>query len=867
LEPGQRLAHYEIVAPLGAGGMGEVYRARDDKLGREVALKILPVEMSGDPERNARFEREARSLASLQHPHIASVYGFEQEGATRFLVMELVEGEDLSQRLARGPIPLDEAIEYALQITNGLEAAHAQGIIHRDLKPANIKLTADGQIKILDFGLARVYTGDPEGESDPGTSPTLTAAMTMPGVILGTAAYMSPEQARGKTIDRRADLWAFGVVFFEMLTGKQLFAGETVSDTLAAVLRLDPDWASLPPKTPANVHRLLRRCLARKQKERLRDAGDAHLELMAKEAEPVAGSSAKRNPLWPAALVILAVSILVATGSLSTKEAPVDLRQPTHLTLSLPDGIQVASRDRLPLGAPQPCLAISPDGRLIVAVVERDETTWLYRRFLDQPTGDIVADSKGAYCPRISPDGETISFLSGSSLMRMAATGDRATKLVDLPNSFGHDWINNDEIVINRSEASKLLRLDAERGTYTTYEKPTNTDQYFWPRRMPGTGAILTNSKSHVAKSEETDVDEISVMDLESGQLTLLGVGGSQPQLLADGPLFVVRDGVLAAAPYDHDNPGASVHSVPVLEEMLVEGWIGQFAISDEGTVAYVPGKWLFGSELVWDDGRGAIESLGFPLLGYGDFELSPDGSMLAITTGGGKDRHSWIYDLDRGSRRLLTTGGNGSSAIWSPDGQRLAYRKSMGDSNAIVVQSLGSNEATVIVKSSHGWTTPMRGTRKPDCSATWAGIFSWLIRKTPPNRGRCLKATLRSGARTSHRMVAGWLTRRTNRAAMKFMSKPSTATVLGQSPWTGAKNRSSRLTARPSTIASATAFSPHRSWKLRPTAPGFGPASRRSSWKAPTPMCPGFPMMWGLTDACWFCAATAAPSDPPTSM
>ena len=708
MRPGDQLAHYEIIAPLGVGGMGEVYRARDTKLGREVAVKILPVEMSGNPERIARFDREARTLASLQHPHIASIYGFEHEGDTRFLVMELAEGEDLSERIKRGRVPLDEAIEIAQQLAEGLEAAHAQGIVHRDLKPANIKLGSDGQVKILDFGLARAFSGDPLGDSDPGMSPTLTAAMTQPGVILGTAAYMSPEQARGATADQRADLWAFGVILFEMLTGRQLFAGATVSDTLAAVLRKEPEWDELPTGTPPNVRRLLRRCLSRKRRDRLRDAGDALLEL--REEETASGATVPapvpRRALWPAAIVIAAALVLVAAW-VFRGDAPVEAQpRPTHLTLTLPEGVQVASRDKLLLGAPQPCVAVSDDGRLIVVIVEKDDQTWLYRRFLDETTGEIVAGTEGAYCPRISPDGQWISYLSGYTLMRLAAHGDRATRVIELTNSFGHDWLNDHEIVVNRSEAHEFLRVDAERGTVTELPGENARDDFFWPRRVPGTDLVLVNSASHVAKSEETDVDQISLYDLTAHRLTPLATGGTQPRLLPDGTLLTVRDGGLVAGPFKLEDPGTSVRLTTVLDDMLIEGWIGQFDVSLDGTLVYVPGSWLFGTELVWDDGQGNIEPLGFPVLGHGDFELSPDGTMLAVTLGGGGDSQAWIYDLERGGRRLLSTEGFGASPIWSPDGQRLAYSAADGDSFALVIRELGASAATTLIRGSNNWMT-----------------------------------------------------------------------------------------------------------------------------------------------------------------
>jgi len=701
MEPETNLGPYRILSPLGAGGMGEVYRAHDPKLDREVAIKILPADMSADPERIARFQREARSLATLQHPNIASVYGFEEDDNRRFLVMELVEGQDLSERIKAGPIPIDEVVAFSKQLLDGLAAAHEQGIIHRDLKPANIKITPEGDLKILDFGLARAYTGDPDSDTDILSSPTITAAMTQAGVILGTAAYMSPEQARGEAVDQRADLWAFGVILFEMLTGNQYFAGDTISDTLAAVLRAELDWDLLPDNTPANVRRVLRRCLTRNPKDRLRSAADARLELVDDEPLETSAPVARRSPALPVAIGLLAAAVLAAAWIFKPTAQIDEERLPTHLSLALPDGLQVASRDMLPLGAPQPCLAISDDGRLIVAVVERDGATRLYRRFLDDPVGELLEDTRGGYHPQVSPDGEHISFMKGNALMRMSSRGDRATSLIELPNSFGHCWINNDEIVVNRSEAQELLRVDAARGTVAPYARKTDLDEYFWPRRVSGINSILFNSDSHVAKSEEAEVDEISLMDLDTEERIVLGIGGSMPRFLPGGPLLLVRDGILMAAPFDLGNPRETVRPVPALEGLLVEGWIGQYAVSENGTMIYVPGEWLLGAELVWDDGRGDIEPLAFPLLSYGDFELSPNGKSLAITIGDGTGAQVWVYDLERGARRLLSTEKGAWTGIWSPDGESVAYGGLAGDAFGIYLETVGSNSpATLLYRS-----------------------------------------------------------------------------------------------------------------------------------------------------------------------
>ncbi|MBW2668175.1 MAG: serine/threonine-protein kinase, partial [Deltaproteobacteria bacterium] len=604
-------------------------------------------------------------------------------------------------RLARGHIPADEAIALAVQPTDGPAAAHEQGIIHRDLKPANIKITPGGELKILDFGLARAYAGDLASDDDIADSPTITAAMTQAGVILGTAAYMSPEQARGEAVDQRADLWAFGVVLLEMLIGRQFFAGETVSDTLAAVLRAELDWDLLPEDTPPNVRRVLRRCLTRKPTERLCSAADARLELLDDEQPHTSAPKQKRSPVMPVAIALLAVAVLAAAWIFKPTTQSNEERLPTPLSLALPDGLQVASRDKLPLGAPQPCVAISDDGRLIVVVVERDHTTWLYRRFLDEAEGELLEDTRDGYHPQISPDGSWISFMKGNALMRMDARGDRATSLIELPNSFGHCWVNDNEIIINRAEAHELVRVDAERGTATPIETLTAEDEYYWPSRVPGLDAILINGEHQGAKGVESDRSLVSFLDLATAERTTLGIGGNMPRLLPGGLLLLIRDGLLMAAPFDIGHLGEPVRPVKALEGFLVEDWIGQYAVSQNGTMVYVPGERLLGNELVWDDGRGNVDPLDFPLHSYGEFELSPDGKHLAITVGGGTNKKVWIFDLERGARRLLTTDGSGYRATWAPDGERIVYVSSAGDTWSLYLRTVGSSvPATLLYES-----------------------------------------------------------------------------------------------------------------------------------------------------------------------
>jgi len=698
MELGSKLGSYVVVSVIGEGGMGQVYKAHDPRLDRHVAVKILPEDVSNDPERIARFQREAKALATLQHPNIASIYGFEEDDDQRFLVMELVDGQDLSERLEHGPIPHDEAQSLALQLLDGLAAAHDRGIVHRDLKPANIKLTQSGELKILDFGLARAYAGDSEAQTDLLSSPTITAAMTQAGVILGTAAYMSPEQARGEAVDQRADIWAIGVILLEMLSGRRIFAGNTVSDTLAAVLRADIDLDELPRETPANLRRVLRRCLARDPKERLRSAADARLELLDDET-PAEAAKTRRSLALPVTLAAIAAVTLIALAGIigpfakSPGEDP-----PTHLSFALPEGAQFASREMMPLGSPQPCLAISDDGRLIVVAIERDGATWLYRRFIDQPEGEIVENTRGGYDPQVSPDGKWISFMQGDALMKIGVRGSRATRLAELPNAFGHTWVSNEEIIVASAEGKELVRVDTEGGDAVPIEREGRWHQFFWPNRVPGHRVILYSSLKDAGTEGEALRAQISLMDLETNRRTALGIGGNMPRMPHGGPLLLVRDGQLMAAPFDPENQTAEVRPTVALEDVLVETWVGHFAVADNGTLVYAPGSWLLGNELVWDDGRGGVEPLDFPLTRYGDYELSPDGRRLAISVGSFAESRIWIYDLERGSRRLLTTDEHGVILTWSPDGERVAYASMSGEAWQLRVRTVGSTAPPTVL-------------------------------------------------------------------------------------------------------------------------------------------------------------------------
>ena len=467
---GKSLGPYEIVEILGQGGMGQVYRAHDSRLGRDVAIKILPGEMSGDPERIARFRREARTLATLQHPHVATVHGFEDETDARFLVMELVEGEDLSERLARGPLPVDEAMDIARQIARGLEAAHEQGIVHRDLKPANVKITPGGEVKILDFGLARAYVGDEPGDADPAQSPTITAGMTAAGVVLGTAAYMSPEQARGKAVDKRADVWSFGVILYEMLTGTRLFGGDTVSDTLAGVLKSDIDLDTLPDGCPLWLRRLLERCLDREPTTRLRDVGEARiaLERPGHDEAPVAMTSASTGLRWVVLAAVAGIVLGVGITRVLMPAPELSTSTDRQVQIRIPRSGEAVSRS-----------AISPDGTRLVYT--NGNELWL-RAFAERE-GRPIPDTAGAINVAWSPDGEWIAYSTLKTIYRSRPDGSRRTRVGVIETDMhawagGLAWSDDDRVVFTTGD-SGIFSVSANGGDPRPVLLPDSTETDF----------------------------------------------------------------------------------------------------------------------------------------------------------------------------------------------------------------------------------------------------------------------------------------------------------------------------------------------------------------------------------------------------
>ena len=458
LAPGTSIGHYDVTSLLGEGGMGQVWQATDTQLNRQVALKILPDAFASDPDRLARFKREAQILASLNHPNIAAIYGIEEAEGTRALVLELVEGPTLADRIAKGPIQLDEALPIAKQIAEALEAAHEAGVIHRDLKPANIKVREDGTVKVLDFGLAKAL--DPVQEVDPSNSPTLTAAATQMGVILGTAAYMSPEQARGSSVDRRADIWAFGAVLYEMLTGRRLFESGTVSDTLASVLKTDPDWDALSPLTPPAIRKLLLRCLRKDRSERLQHIGDARVEITEVQASPAAEAIRPvpgERIAWRQMLAIGGATFIVgavATGLVMRQLAVPEPRPVSRFAVRL-------SGDLFDRFAPN--LALSPDGQTLVYVAVTDGVQQLYERRIDQFEAAPIRGTEGARHPFFSPEGEWVAFFAAGMLKKVPLAGGPPVSLCETPAEGGGSWTGDDTIVFG-SRYSGLSSVPAVGG-------------------------------------------------------------------------------------------------------------------------------------------------------------------------------------------------------------------------------------------------------------------------------------------------------------------------------------------------------------------------------------------------------------------
>ena len=693
LASGTRVGPYEVQSALGAGGMGEVYRARDTKLGRDVALKVLPDAFSLDRDRVARFKREAHVLASLNHPNIAAIYGFEDSSDVHALVLELVDGPTLADRIALGPIPVDEALAIARQIADALEAAHERGVIHRDLKPANIVVRSDGTVKVLDFGLAKAMEGVP-GATDVSQSPTITspAMMTGAGVILGTAAYMGPEQARGKPVDHRADIWAFGVVLFEMLTGQRLFPGDTVSDTLASVLKTEPSWDALPPSTPPMLRRLLRSCLEKDPNRRLQAIGDRRLLLDDLTAPVAQGASSKVTPIAVGSAAVLAVA-LVVLGFVHFREPVTSvIRSPlARVTIALPPGDQVDHRGT-------PAVALSPDGTKLVYVgTHENATRQLFLRVMDGAEGKAIAGTEGAYIPFFSPDGQWVGFFAQGKLKKVPADGGAPQVLCDAPSGMGADWAADGMIYFMPFNTSGMWKVAASGGTpqeVTKLDRSRGEVSHRWPQLLAGGEAVLFT----VWTGPGWDEKSLQMQVLKSGERRVLAEGASTGRYVTSGHLVYNRDGVqtLMALPFDVERLQVTGGPAVALAEQVWEGGAegAQYAVSSAGTMAYVashPAR--YERRMVWVDRTGKVEPLPAMPRPYYDPRISPDGRRFAVSSEEASER-VWTFDFARPILTALTGPGSSQSPVWTPDGSRVIYRATrMGFRNIVWKPADGSGE------------------------------------------------------------------------------------------------------------------------------------------------------------------------------
>ncbi len=680
LSAGSRVGVYEVIAPIGRGGMGEVYRARDSRLHREVAIKALPDAFSEDRDRLLRFEREARLLAALNHPNVAAIYGLEEQGASRLLVMELVEGPTLAERLASGPLPMEEALAVGLGIATGLEAAHEAGIIHRDLKPSNVKVRSDGTVKVLDLGLARV-ANPPSAAVDSSLSPTVTTPATHAGVVLGTAAYMSPEQARGKPLDKRTDVFSFGCVLYECLSGRQTFFGETVSDTLVAIITSEPDWSALPESTPHPVRERLRRCLQKDPKRRLHDIADARIEL---EDARIAGGSGAAVPIpaarpsrgrlaWGVGGALLGAAVAAAALLLLRRPRPQPAPTHVHAVLPLPPG------DRFVVG--RQSVTVSPDGRTVVYSATHQASRMLFRRDLDGARPEPIRGTEGGFSPFFSPDGQWIGFFTVDELKKVPLSGGTAVSLSPVPpvtagGSWGEDGrivftpkFNGALAIISASggEATALTQLDPSRGEHA----------HLYPQLLPGgRGLLFTVRRGR--DFTEVAASDIAALDASTGKWKTILEGASFARYGA-GRLVFLRGGSVFSVPFDDTRRSVTGLAAALSENVAVSGeeGFGQLDVSPGGTLVYVDGppSTARTSTVLMLDRGGKEKALPLPPGDYMLPRFSPDGKRIALSRFAGMRGSIVLYERERNILSTLTPEpGTHFVTVWSPDGRRIAF-------------------------------------------------------------------------------------------------------------------------------------------------------------------------------------------------
>jgi Tol biopolymer transport system component len=671
MQAGEWIGPYRIGAKVGEGGMGEVYRATDANLGRSVALKVLPEAVAADPQRLARFDREAKTLATLNHPNIAQIYGLERSNGATALVMELVEGPTLGDRIAQGPVPVDEALSVARQIAEALEAAHASGIIHRDLKPANIKVRHDGTVKVLDFGLAKAIEPAAADSADLSHSPTVpTPPLTYAGVLLGTPAYMAPEQVRGRTIDKRADIWAFGCVMFEMLAGRRPFPdGESVSDVLAGVLKGEPEWNALPTDTPPAIRALLERCLRKDVKRRLQDIGEARIQIDDARSNPApavelartAVVTRRRSMLWPS-IVVLAALAAVAVAALLTSvpegDAPV-----VRFDVIAPEGSDILS-----VGQP-----LSPDGRMVAFVATFEARPHVWIRPLDSLDAQPLRGTDGASRPFWSPDSQYLGFFAQGKLRKVAAIGGPPSDICNEPGRDG-TW-GPDNIILIGGGGKEILRVAATGGVPTAVTKLSGKETtHDYPQFLPDGRHFF-----YMARRGGTPDDwDVFIGSLDSTERKLVPGIHASAKYSPTGHLLYERDRALMVQPFDLGRQELTGEAVPAVVDGLWPGPYASFSIASNGTLAYLNPPRTQESRLVWLDRAGKQLSVAAPVGEYDGLALSPDGRSAAFSRTVGRAHDIFVLNLESGApSRITTDSATDFSPVWSPDGQTLGFSSS----------------------------------------------------------------------------------------------------------------------------------------------------------------------------------------------
>ncbi len=686
VQPGSTIGVYTIDREIGRGGMGVVYLGRDTKLDRPVAVKALPEHLAEDPDRLSRFEREARTLAQLSHPNVAGIYGVEEQDGSRFLVLEYVEGETLAEMLDRGPLTPDEAVDVCAQIASGVEAAHEAGVIHRDLKPANVKVTPSGQVKVLDFGLAKSSESMSSSASGMSQSPTLTAALpqhspTIPGAILGTAAYMSPEQARGRSVDKRTDIWSFGVILYECLTGAGPFVGETATDSIGAILHKDVDLERLPPATPPSARLVLARCLERDKNLRYRDIGDARMDLvgagtLAIAPEPAAAPGSRAGVLAAGLLAGLAIGaagvwFLAGLGAPApVQTTPVARAEPRRFTIKLPEDAPIAPASAHPFGVGRQFFELSPDGRTLIYTALVDGGMHLYTIDLASGEAEPVRGGEDGFGARFAPDGRQIVFFSNERMFKMDLERRGEPELLaDTPSPVGAAWAPDGTLYFSPAEMRPIMSMPSTGGSETPVTQHlVDGGSHKSPFLVPGGEWLLFTGTSHRPMLNVTKLGSV-------GEQRTLERFASAGRVAPSGHLLFTREDRIMGARFDTAACEMLGEPVTVVSGVRSSFFRGHYSLAGDGTLVYAPG---FGDEtgrLVWVDRDGNSRRLDAGLRGFHAFDLSPDGRLLAIPVEEGRDTDVWIYDLDRlQTPARLTFGGVHNHCRWSDDGRFLLF-------------------------------------------------------------------------------------------------------------------------------------------------------------------------------------------------